>query len=69
MNLHYCQDVSNPQQALQISHESQHDELAKIVGSSKFEKEATIEGFKLTVIDIKALVFMLKNHSQTHIVK
>ena len=63
------QGISNDLQALQLCHESQSKDIAQKVGSERFGDEISIKGTKLTVIDIIAITFVLKNHRSTHTVR
>ena len=63
------QTIGSTLQALQVAHESQSRDVAKMVGSQKFKEEVLIEGTKLTAIDIIAMTFILKHHPQTHSIR
>ena len=63
------QDVSNKLQAMQICHESQCPEIARAVGKRHFEDEVYLGSVKLTVIDIIAMLYMLKHHTSAHTIK
>ena len=51
---------------MQICHESQCPEIAKAVGKRHFGESVYVGSVKLTVIDIKAMVFMLKHHTSAN---
>ena len=48
---------------MQIAHESHSAEIAKTVGRQHFEERVFFSNKKLTVIDIKAMLYMLKHHT------
>ena len=56
-------------QALQIAHESQSVDIVQQIGSMKFREEVFIQGTKLTVLDIQALVFLLDHFSVTRSIR
>ena len=56
-------------QALQIAHESQSIEIAKEIAMNKFPDNVSIKGSKLTIIDIIALLFVLRNSSSIHTIE
>ena len=63
------QGLSSEFQALQLAHESQSGDVARKVGGKLFKDEVSIKGHKMTVIDVIAMLFILKHHKATHVVR
>ena len=69
MHVTLAQLIPDNLQALQVAHESQSKDIAKEVANQRFQDKIHIKNNKLTIIDVIAIAFLLKQHESINTIR